>query len=402
MPPTFSLSVGAKILLENRRTDVPLGPFDGRVAALHPRHSDFYIATPNQEDLFSPPGPCNVYGRFDGRYGPDDHTQWPQPFSHSAPYLCCIPKPEGQAAEDSIMWWNPTHRDFEPTLRHGWNIGIGFLPHQELRSMEQSCERLNQRVGQYRTKNDPSNQHPLTRSLSANLHRTLSRLRAIAMTRKEVLFECRQVQQIYEPHMDGHIPPSKTTANVIGCFVRDAHVAERLFSAGIPYWLIRPLSSFSTENILTITSVIQPKDTLELDDYPVPFPRIYVGDSNYNRFCAISKHGLKSLCYTDLFSDGNTKGSLSRTAVLLGRRRIIGALVQDPNRVGYSFQRIAHILISADPRRSGKPGQPLSRDKFDPIDSPYMSFPLESWQKALGAVDHSLEMLCFANQARRQ
>ena len=85
--------------------------------------------------------------------------------------------------------------------------------------------------------------------------------------------------------------------------------------------------------------------------------------------------------------------SLSRTVVLLGRRGIIGVLVQGPNRVGYSFQRIAHILISADPRRSGKPGQPVSRDKFDPIDSPFMSFPLESWQKALGAVDRSPEML---------
>ena len=297
---------------------VPLGPFDGRVAALHPQHRDFYIATPNQDDVFAPPGPCNVYARFDGRYGPDDHTQWPQPFSHSAPYLCCIPKHEGQAAADSIMWWNPTRQDFEPTLRHGWDIGIGFLPYHELQLMGECCERLNQRVAQYQTKINP---HPLTHSLSANLHRTLSRLRAVAMTRKEVLFECRQVQhqwmelralmdhiEIYEPHMDGHIPPSKATANVMGCFVREAHVAERLFSAGVPYWLMRPLSSFSTENILAITSVIQPKDVLELDDYPLPFPRIYVGDSNYNRFCAISQHGLKSLCYTDLFSDGNPKG----------------------------------------------------------------------------------------------
>jgi len=327
---------------------VPLGPFDGRVVALHPRHPDFYIATPNQEDVFSPPGPCNVYARFDGRYGPDDHTQWPQPFSHSAPYLCCIPKREGQAADDSIMWWNPTHQDFEPTIHHGWNIGIGFLPHQELRSMEQCCERLSQRVGQYRTKNDPSNHHPLTRSLSANLRRTLSRLRAVAMTRKEVLFECRQVQrqwmelralmdyiEIYEPHMDGCIPPAKATADVIGCFVREAHVAERLFSAGIPYWLIRPLSSFSTENILTVTSVIQPNEVLELDDYPMPFPRIYVGDSNYNRFCAISKHGLKSLCYTDLFSDGNPKGirphefaQSSRTAASSRGRRNTSARSQ--------------------------------------------------------------------------
>ena len=300
---------------------VPLGPFDGRVSALHPRHPDYYITTPNQNNIYTPPGSCKVYARLDGRYGPDDHTQWPQPFSHTAPYLCCIPKRKRQATEDSIMWWNPTREDFDPMLLQGWNIGIGFLPDHELQSMEQSCERLNQRVEQYRANVDSSNHHPSIHSFSVNLSRSLGRLRAVALTLKESLFECRQVQrqwmelralmdyiEIYEPYMEGRVPPANTAANVIGCFVHEAQVAEKLFSAGIPYWLIRPLSTFSRENILSIKTVVQPEDQLELDDYPLPFPRIYFGDSNYNRFRAISEHGLKSLSYTDLFSDGNPKG----------------------------------------------------------------------------------------------
>ncbi|KAF8330232.1 hypothetical protein F5887DRAFT_1081933 [Amanita rubescens] len=64
MPSAFCSSAEAKVLLENRRLDVSLGPFDGRVTALHPQHRDFYIATPNQDDVFAPPGPCNVYARF--------------------------------------------------------------------------------------------------------------------------------------------------------------------------------------------------------------------------------------------------------------------------------------------------------------------------------------------------
>ena len=63
------------------------------------------------------------------------------------------------------------------------------------------------------------------------------------------------------------------------------------FSAGIPYWLICPISTFSHKNILSITTVIQPKDTLVLDDYFSPFLRIYVGDSNSNRFHAIPSMG---------------------------------------------------------------------------------------------------------------
>ena len=300
---------------------VSLGPFDGRVASLHPLLPDYYIATPNKDEVFAPPGSCNVYARLDGRYGPDDHTQWPQPFSCSTPYLCCIPKREAQEGGDTIMWWNPAYEDFVPTQRHACYIGIGFLPYRELRLMEQCCERLNQRVDEYLNKIKPSDAHPVIRPLSVALRRTLNRLRAVAMTRREVLFECRQVQrqwmelralmdyiEIYEPRMEGRVPPAKETANVMGCFVHGVHTAERLFSAGIPYWLIRPISTFSHENILSITTVVQPKDTLVLDDYFSPFPRIYVGDSNSNRFRAISEHGLKSLCYTDLFSDGNRQG----------------------------------------------------------------------------------------------
>ena len=219
------------------------------------------------------------------------------------------------------MWWNPTYQDFEPTICHDGCTGIGFLPHHKLRSMEQCCERLNHRVDEYQEKISPTEGHPVISPLSMSLRRSLSRLRAVAMTRREALFECRQVQrqwmelralmeqmdyiEIYEPRMEGGVRPAKETANVIGCFVQEVHVAERLFSAGIPYWLICPISTFSNENILSITTVVQPKDVLTLDDHFMPFPRIYVGESNYNRFRAISKHGLKSLCYKDLFSDGN-------------------------------------------------------------------------------------------------
>lgn len=135
-------------------TLVPLGPFDGRVAAIHTQHPDYYITTPNQEEIIEPPGPCNVYARWDGRYGPDDHTQWPQPFSRSYPYLCCVPKKNGVAAEYSIMWWDPTQTDFEPVQRHGSNEGIGFLPHYELRQLGQCCERLNERVDSHQARID--------------------------------------------------------------------------------------------------------------------------------------------------------------------------------------------------------------------------------------------------------
>ena len=250
---------------------VPLGPFDGRIAAVHTRYPNYYITTPNQVDIFAPPGPCDVYARLDGRYGPDDHMQWPQPFSRSVPYLCCVPKKDGLAVEYSIMWWNPTRLDFEAAQNHKPNGGIGFLPHHELRLMGECCERLNEWADNYRANIGPNIHHPVIKSLSVNLCRTLSRLRAVAMTHREVLFECRQVQQlwmelwalmdyieIHEPCMEGHAPPAKETAKVISCFVTEVNIAEKLFAAGIPYWLMRPISTFTKENILSITTMVEP------------------------------------------------------------------------------------------------------------------------------------------------
>ena len=43
----------------------------------------------------------------------------------------------------------------------------------------------------------------------------------------------------YLPYMDGQAPPAEQRANVTtGCFVHTADSAERLFMAGIPYWLV--------------------------------------------------------------------------------------------------------------------------------------------------------------------
>jgi hypothetical protein len=149
-------------------------------------------------------------------------------------------------------------------------------------------------VDEYQNKIKPSDGHPVICPLSVALHHTLSRLRAVAMTQREVLFECQQVQrqwmelwalmdyiEIYKPCMEGRAPPQGK----------------------------QPMSlvALSMESIRW-RGIVQPKDVLVLDDYFNPFPCIYIGNSNSNRFRAISEHGLKSLCYIDLFSNGNRQG----------------------------------------------------------------------------------------------
>ncbi|KAF8328646.1 hypothetical protein F5887DRAFT_861738, partial [Amanita rubescens] len=73
----------------------------------------WFILSPNSDYIPLPPGTrCNVYVRFDGRFGADDHTQWPQPFSRNFPHLCCIPKKK-QGHPYSVIWQDPQIHDFE-------------------------------------------------------------------------------------------------------------------------------------------------------------------------------------------------------------------------------------------------------------------------------------------------
>ena len=74
---------------------------------------------------------------------------------------------------------------------------------------------------------------------------------------------------------------------------------------------------------------------------------------------------------------------------------ILGTTVQGLNHVSLPFSTyctFSHVF--SDPQRSGQPGlSSAGRDKFEPINSPYMPLALESWQRALRIVNCSKEEL---------
>ena len=84
----------------------PLGPLDGKVAALI---GDYLIMTPNQDVIWFPPwGKRNIRLHANIRYGFDDLTLWPQSYMIKYPYLGTIPrKPDSEDDPLSIMWWHP-------------------------------------------------------------------------------------------------------------------------------------------------------------------------------------------------------------------------------------------------------------------------------------------------------
>ena len=333
MPQTSASDVNQK-LLRNRNVNserfghgshtfpanrllVPLGPFDGRVAAINPSRPDWFITSPNCDYIPLPPmNRCNVYIRYDGRFGADDHTQWPQPFLPQYPYLCCIPKKkEGH----EVMWQDPVRADF---IQVESDVpGFGKWSHWWLQALHKSSKWLLEELTRRRTNNKALESHRGVAPLSTNLERALSRLRAVPASHRGAMIGLRLVQRLwlelhalmeyvdrYLPSMEGRAPPATQVADVIGCFVHKAYIAEQLLAAGIPYWFIREVHRFNTENILSIDNVVMPEHLLVIEDYPGYAPRIFQGDPNVNRYLAICNFSLKCMGYADPFSGGLPKG----------------------------------------------------------------------------------------------
>jgi hypothetical protein len=263
--------VGEATFSRLMKISVPLGLFDGRVAVIHPSSPEWYISSPNAEYIPLPPGQrCNVYPCFDGRFGPDNHTQWPQPFSEKYLHLSCIPKKMADH-EHSVIWQDPLQYDFIHIQHNGEKIGLGRWSEQWLQPLRISCSWLQGQVSLCWIRNKALDSHPQVMPLCVYLERALSRLRSVPMSERGATISLRLVQRLwlelyglleyvdkYLPSMDGQVPPLEQQANVIGCFVRTAYSAERLFAAGIPYWFVREIRTFNTENICPLALWLSP------------------------------------------------------------------------------------------------------------------------------------------------
>ena len=75
--------------------------------------------------------------------------------------------------------------------------------------------------------------------------------------------------------MDGLAPPGAGVADTIGTFTTTIRVAQDMFLAGLPCWLIQSSSMFSDEKIFSIAEIFSPKDYIVLElhkhNYPINF-----------------------------------------------------------------------------------------------------------------------------------
>ena len=94
--------------------------------------------------------------------------------------------------------------------------------------------------------------------------------------------------EIYKPCMDGLAPPGAGVADTIGTFTMTIRVAQDMFLASLPCWLIQSSSMFSDKKIFSIAEIFSPKDYIILEPHKHNYPIIFKGPAtNFEKYRAI-------------------------------------------------------------------------------------------------------------------
>jgi hypothetical protein len=116
--------------------------------------------------------------------------------------------------------------------------------------------------------------------------------------------------EIYKPHMNGQAPPAAGIVDTIGTFMTSIHVAQDMFLASLPCWLIQESKTFGDEKIFSVAEVFHPKDYIILGPHKFNYPMIYTGPAaGLEKFTAIERFACNFLCSQDPF--GSTPSSLA-------------------------------------------------------------------------------------------
>jgi hypothetical protein len=293
---------------------------DGTVGALL-LDGTYYVTTPNQAFIPEPPvGNRKVVMRADSLYADDDPILWPQPYNTFNCHHGAIPTRKSLSAH-SIIWWEPTHRDFIPLRDPTSPIrSLGKLSDSKLGDLKLSVSILLTRVQVYISGSSKA-RAPLTLSpLVKMIEHGLMRLQSVWTNFRQMAFGVRDVQrcwldvmamldymEVYKPWMDSArlavgSPPAEV-ADTVGVFTNDIRVAQDFFHAGLPFWLTRPASDLGQTNILAVVPLSVPRHCgICFESHRFNYPVIYQGPgSATQKHEAIIQYARNFLHYPDPF-----------------------------------------------------------------------------------------------------
>ncbi|TFK59404.1 hypothetical protein BDN72DRAFT_945812 [Pluteus cervinus] len=189
---------------------IDMTPIDGRVATVS-EDGKWFITTPNQSYISEPTFGSNrrIIRRQDYRFGHDDYIQWPQAYNEKCPHHACILlRQESEKASSIQAGQGPK------SLADSRLITTGGYD-DDVHGVADGCS-----------------------------------LGPAAM----------DYMEIYKPRMDGEepSPPADQVAMTMGVFVFLPQVAAFYFKARLPFWMVQPMDSRSSQNVLSLINVTPP------------------------------------------------------------------------------------------------------------------------------------------------
>ena len=264
---------------------------DGLVGA---RWGNSFITSPNVNFIPRPGGETEVILRADYFYGEDEYLHWPQKFSEAFSHLSVIRKPPPTADfdEDYAIWRTYDEKTFVDREIDDGCVG-GYI---RLKPMvaEQIYSPISRLLEKTKSKDDLQALGYTRKEFEfIHLHRLhleflFSRLKNTPCSLGDANKLYNEVQRAwlsldaawaylteYRQRMVGGLPSvtygsGGLLSRLMGAFTYNEKDAHFLFLAGIPVWLIRPMSAFHNQKILSIVEMKKPAICM---DFCCPFKK---------------------------------------------------------------------------------------------------------------------------------
>ncbi|KAJ7700977.1 hypothetical protein B0H16DRAFT_1748851 [Mycena metata] len=395
-------------LLRNRNPNAVLGPFDGRVGAVVQIGAEAFFVTTNVDYIPAMPSvktPHEVFLRADMRYGTDDPTLWPQPFSQKFCHFAAIPQREARP-DLEIMWWNPERTDF--ISGSSLTSRLGRLSRRKLLLFQELTSKISTRVTSNRNKLGGA--WEFVRNVGKLMQKAMLHLESLPSNFEYMVLTVLTVQRfyfeleglldymlVYKPRMED-FDPSATIPDVarcLGTFTSKPEIAQGFHSAALPFWFYRPLAFFGPENILAVVTPLEPPPIIDqprLPDHQV----VYSRNSTDGKILAMAAVAVNAPWYCDPFKDGEAGlAPLGLPAHPPQQHATTSqpppALAPGPSKALGNTKSVQKFHpYHRPPKGSGpKQSQPArpSRNKFEKFDAAEMPHYLSLWSQALRAVE---------------
>lgn len=307
---------------------------------------DMFLTSPNCEYLPEPPlgSTRDLYRRRDGRYGPDDFLNHPQPFNAKYPFYAAILKePRDGDSSSMLMWSNLTEYSVESSPG---SPNDGIVKADVLDKFRVKVSAQKARVRSHISSNK-TNRQAFLNEMSTNIDTCLLHLATRPSSLRILQVGLTEVQRAYLAidavmHFEQQLEKSQTSREPLevdqtrmGAFVWDARDAIGLFNAGYPVFALRYWRKFSSQIvILKVVSLTPPM--VESSPADPPFPPILTSQAgSENKFAAIRWASINCFTSASPFENQHRLGAY-QSSYNIGQGRITSPVFSPPSASTFS------------------------------------------------------------------